>query len=308
MGGLQKEFFHMIVDSIFESDFGMFSYIDETRCTWINGSSLESEKEFELVGIVLGLAIYNGVILDVHFPSVIYKKLQGHALDLQDLSSLQPALSRSLRQLLEFDGDVEDVFCYSFQVSSADVYGKVHNVDLLPNGSQIAVTNDNRQKFVELYVKYLLVDSVAKQFDAFSQGFHKVCGGSALTLFSPAELELLICGCPVLDFSQLRSAATYEDGFSPEHPTIVMLWNVFNSMTIKQKKAVLMFVTGSDRVPLKGLSNLTFIIQKHGTDSDRLPAALTCFNRLLLPPYSSEDNLRERLVVAIENSKGFGLT
>lgn len=137
---------------------------------------------------------------------------------------------------------------------------------------------------------------------------YKVCGGTALSLFSPEELELLICGCPVLDFSQLELAATYEDGYSAQHPTIRMLWNIFNNMTIKQKKAVLMFVTGSDRVPLKGLSNLTFIIQKHGPDSDRLPAALTCFNRLLLPPYSSEEKLKERLIVAIENSKGFGLT
>ena len=98
------------------TDFGMFTYIDETRCMWINGSSLESEMEFELVGVVLGLAIYNGVILDVHFTYVIYKKLQGYTPNLQDLSGLQPSLARSLRELLEFEGDVEDVFCYSFQV------------------------------------------------------------------------------------------------------------------------------------------------------------------------------------------------
>lgn len=100
----------------------MFSYIEETRSMWINGSSLESEREFELVGIVLGLAIYNGVILDVRFPSVIYKKLQGYTPNLQDLSSLQPALARSLNELLEFEGNVEDVFCYSFQVMCSEMF------------------------------------------------------------------------------------------------------------------------------------------------------------------------------------------
>ena len=94
----------------------MFTYIEETHCVWLNSSSLESEKEFELVGILLGLAIYNGIILDVHFPLVIYKKLQGEKLDLQDLMSIQPSLAKSLRQLLEFEGDVEDTFCYTFQV------------------------------------------------------------------------------------------------------------------------------------------------------------------------------------------------
>ena len=94
----------------------MFSYIEESRCVWLNSSSLESEKEFELVGILLGLAIYNGIILDVHFPLVIYKKLQGEKLGLKDLMNIQPSLTKSLQELLEFEDDVEDTFCYTFQV------------------------------------------------------------------------------------------------------------------------------------------------------------------------------------------------
>lgn len=62
---------------------------------------------------------------------------------------------------------------YLFQISDV-VYGKVINVDLIPNGSDVPVTKSNRKKFVDLYVKYILVDSVAKQFDAFARGFHKV--------------------------------------------------------------------------------------------------------------------------------------
>ena len=44
-----------------------------------NRSSLENEREFELIGILLGVAIYNGVILDVRFPHVVYKKLMCQA-------------------------------------------------------------------------------------------------------------------------------------------------------------------------------------------------------------------------------------
>lgn len=307
MGGLQKEFFHMIVEAVFDPGYGMFSYIEESRCVWLNRSSLESEKEFELVGILLGLAIYNGIILDVHFPLVIYKKLQGEKLDLQDLMNIQPSLAKSLQELLEFEGDVEDTFCYTFQVSSSE-FGNLQSVELLPNGKFISVTNSNREQFVGLYVNHLLVKSVERQFEAFSRGFHKVCGGQVLTLFRPDELELLICGCPVIDFYELEVAATYDEGYNHTHPTIIMLWRVVNEMTVEQKKAFLMFVTGSDRVPLKGLVHLTFIVQRHGEDSDRLPTALTCFNRLLLPEYSNKEKLKERLIVAIENCKGFGLT
>ena len=94
----------------------MFTFVEESRSVWLNSSSLEAEKEFELVGVLLGLAIYNGVILDVRFPSVIYKKLQKEKLNLQDLMIVQPSLAKSLNQLLLFNGDVENTFCYTFQV------------------------------------------------------------------------------------------------------------------------------------------------------------------------------------------------
>ncbi len=78
-------------------------------------------------------------------------------------------------------------------------------------------------------------------------------------------------------------------------------------MDLKHKRHLLEFVTASDRVPLKGLESLMFVIQRNGPDTDRLPSALTCFGRLLLPEYSSKDKLKERLFTAIENAKGFGL-
>ena len=39
----------------------------------------------------------------------------------------------------------------------------------------------------------------------------------------------------------------------------------------------------------------------------RLPTAHTCFNVLLLPEYASFETLRDRLLLAIGNARGFGL-
>ena len=55
----------------------MFKYNEQTRTFWFSHLSLELESEYRLVGSMLGLAIYNGVILDLHFPPVVYKKLLG---------------------------------------------------------------------------------------------------------------------------------------------------------------------------------------------------------------------------------------
>ena len=74
-GGVTKEFFQILIQQLFNENYGMFVYNSQTRTFWFNMLAQGMEPEFELVGIVLGLAIYNGVILDVHFPLVVFKKL-----------------------------------------------------------------------------------------------------------------------------------------------------------------------------------------------------------------------------------------
>ena len=84
-------------------------------------------------------------------------------------------------------------------------------------------------------------------------------------------------------------------------------WEIVHGFTEEQKKRLLFFTTGSDRVPIGGLSKLQFVIAKNGGDSDRLPTSHTCYNVLLLCEYSSKEKLKERLLTAISNAEGFGM-
>ena len=69
---------------------GMFTYNEETRTFWFNSTSFENDGQFMLIGIVLGIAIYNNVILDVHFPMVVYRKLMGKKGTFEDLEFSHP--------------------------------------------------------------------------------------------------------------------------------------------------------------------------------------------------------------------------
>lgn len=69
---------------------GMFTYDESSKLFWFNTSSFETEGQFTLIGIVLGLAIYNNCILDVHFPMVVYRKLLGKKGTLRDLEDSHP--------------------------------------------------------------------------------------------------------------------------------------------------------------------------------------------------------------------------
>lgn len=68
----------------------MFIYQEESRLLWFNGNTFEPNIKFELIGILMGLAIYNNNILDLHLPMACYKKLVNMQPTIQDLYELMP--------------------------------------------------------------------------------------------------------------------------------------------------------------------------------------------------------------------------
>ena len=117
---------------------------------------------------------------------------------------------------------------------------------------------------------------------------------------------MLIRGVEVLDMRELEKTTRYA-GCSPQEDNIKWFWEVLHSLDEEHKKKFLMFATGSDRSPLRGLGQLKFTITGQGLDDSRLPSAHTCFNDIILPRYSSIDVLRQKVMQAIENCEGFGL-
>jgi len=128
-----------------------------------------------------------------------------------------------------------------------------------------------------------------------------------LPRLEPEDLEMIICGSKVLDFEKLKEATRYHDGYNENSETVKYFWQVVNEFTEEEKKKFLFFTTGCDKAPINGLGELRLTIIKHGDNEELLPSAHTCFNHLLLPCYSSAEKLKEKLLVAINNSEGFGL-
>ena len=77
----------------------------------------EEEKEYMLIGMILGLAIYNNITLDVNFPPVLFKKILGYPGTFDDMEEAHPTIYRSMVTLLQYDGElpVEDCFCLTYQ-------------------------------------------------------------------------------------------------------------------------------------------------------------------------------------------------
>lgn len=275
----------------------------------------------------MGLAIYNSTILDIDLPPFAFKKLLALAphssgpqtsissrssfkCTLEDLAEYRPALAKGLRGLLEFEGDVAETFCYDF-VAQVDRYGEIVNVPLCANGENRPVTNSNRREFVDLYVSYLLDTAVARQFEPFKRGFFTVCGGNALSVFRPEEIELLVRGSDEpLDVNSLRAVATYDNWSHPRPdsvPVVRWFWEFFENSLPQAQRKILSFITGSDRIPAMGATSLVIRLACLGDETSRYPIARTCFNTLGLYRYPSREKFQQLLWDAVVNSEGFGL-
>ncbi|KAI8963410.1 HECT-domain-containing protein [Daldinia sp. FL1419] len=326
-GGLRKEWFLLLVREVFNPDHGLFVYDEDSNFCYFNPNTFETSDQYFLVGVVLGLAIYNSTILDVAFPPFAFRKLLASAppptlgtpahsrptmsYTLTDLAEFRPVLARGLRQLLDYEGDVQSTFCLDFVVE-VEKYGTRVRVPLCPGGESKMVTNTNRREYVDLYVRYLLDTSVSRQFEPFKRGFFTVCAGNALTLFKPEEIELLIRGSDeALDITALQGAAVYSN-WPPNIPaerqsTVRWFWDTFERASITDQRRLLSFITGSDRIPAMGAASLVIKINCLGIDEGRFPSARTCFNILGLYCYGSRQRLEDFLWRAVNESEGFGL-
>uniref|UniRef100_A0A8C7YXM6 HECT-type E3 ubiquitin transferase n=1 Tax=Oryzias sinensis TaxID=183150 RepID=A0A8C7YXM6_9TELE len=319
MGGLTKEWFLLLVRQIFHTDYGMFTYMKDSRCHWFSSWKCDNYSEFQLVGTLMGLAVYNSIALDIHFPLYCYRKLLSPptvpcdqnafvgmaTATLEDLQQVMPELAHGLGELLSYEGNVEEDFYLTFQISQEEM-GIMKSYNLKPGGDKIPVTKQNRKEYVQLYVDFLLNKSIYKQFAAFYHGFHSVCASDALMLLRPEEVEMLVCGSPELDMSALQKAAQYE-GYSKADTTVRCFWEVVLAFTLELQKKLLHFATGSDRVPVGGMADLNFKISKIDVPTDWLPVSHTCFNQICLPPYRTRKELKHKLTIAISNAEGFGL-
>ncbi|XP_053144343.1 E3 ubiquitin-protein ligase NEDD4-like isoform X5 [Hemicordylus capensis] len=311
-GGVAREWFFLLSKEMFNPYYGLFEYSATDNYTLqINpNSGLCNEDHlsyFTFIGRVAGLAVYHGKLLDGFFIRPFYKMMLGKPITLKDMESVDGEYYNSLKWILENDPtELDLMFCID-----EENFGQTYQVDLKPNGSDITVTNENKREYIDLVIQWRFVNRVQKQMNAFLEGFTELLPTDLIKIFDENELELLMCGLGDVDVNDWRQHAIYKNGYCPNHPVIQWFWKAVLLMDAEKRIRLLQFVTGTSRVPMNGFAELygsngpqLFTIEQWGSP-EKLPRAHTCFNRLDLPPYESFDELREKLLMAVENAQGF---
>lgn len=271
-------------------------------------NQLEKLSYINFMGKVLGKCLYERVLVDVNFASFFLTKFNvGYKSSFDDLKSLDSELYSNLVKLLTLsDEDLSNLgltFCLDERVDKKNI-----TIDLIPGGSQIAVTTSTRLKFIHEVSNYKLNKMIHMQASSFLNGLYEIISKDWLAMFNPYELQLLISGESDVNVEDLKKHCVY-GGFSETDQTVQDLWEIMEEMTSDERFQFVKFVTSVPRAPLLGFRALVplFGIRNTGSDVHMLPTASTCVNLLKLPNYRNKQLLREKLLYAITAEAGFDL-
>ncbi|KAH6900081.1 hypothetical protein B0T10DRAFT_14649 [Thelonectria olida] len=313
-GGVTREWFQVLSRQMFDPNYVLFTPVSSDRTTFhpnkLSAINDEHLMFFKFIGRIIGKALYEGRVLDCYFSRAVYKRILGKSVSVKDMESFDPDYYKSLCWML--DNDITDIITETFSVED-DEFGVTNVIDLIPNGREITVTEENKHDYVRLVVERKLLSSVKEQMESFLRGFHEIIPAELIAIFNEQELELLISGLPDIDVDDWKSNTEYHN-YNPSSQQIQWFWRALRSFDKEERAKLLQFVTGTSKVPLNGFKELEgmngvnrFNIHRDYGSKDRLPSSHTCFNQLDLPEYESYDALRSQIMKAITaGSEYFG--
>ncbi|KAH7392481.1 hypothetical protein BKA66DRAFT_567820 [Pyrenochaeta sp. MPI-SDFR-AT-0127] len=305
-GGVTREWFQVISRQMFNADYALFVPVASDRTTFhpnrLSSINPEHLMFFKFIGRIIGKALYEGRVLDCHFSRAVYKQIMSKQVNLKDMETLDLEYYKSLEWML--NNDITDIITETFSVE-VEAFGEMQVVDLIENGRNIPVTEDNKHEYIRLITEHRLTGAVQEQLEHFLKGFHDIVPAELVSIFSEQELELLISGLPDINVDDWKNNTEYHN-YTAASPQIQWFWRAVRTFEKEEQAKLLQFVTGTSKVPLNGFKELEgmngfskFNIHRDYGSKDRLPSSHTCFNQLDLPEYESYEDLRKALYMAM---------
>ncbi|XP_032443251.1 NEDD4-like E3 ubiquitin-protein ligase WWP2 isoform X2 [Xiphophorus hellerii] len=312
-GGIAREWFFLLSHEVLNPMYCLFEYAGKNNyCLQINPASSINPDHltyFRFIGRFIAMALYHGKFIDTGFTLPFYKRMLDKKPTLKDLESIDPEFYNSIMWVKE--NNLEECGVELYFAQDMEILGKVSSHALKEGGEDELVTEENKEEYISLLTDWRFTRGVEEQTKAFLDGFNEVVPLEWLRYFDEKELELMLCGMQEIDLADWQKNAIYRH-YTKNSKQIHWFWQVVKEMDSEKRIRLLQFVTGTCRLPVGGFTELIgsngpqkFCIDRVGKET-WLPRSHTCFNRLDLPPYRSLEQLREKLLFAIEETEGFG--
>ncbi|DBA04905.1 TPA: hypothetical protein N0F65_006907 [Lagenidium giganteum] len=308
-GGLQREWFAILFSKLLDDSLGLFMLCHRNnQSVCINPNSIECTSDhllyFRGIGRLIGRALLEGHIMHARLALPILKHILGVPVTFSDLMYVDPEVYNSMKWIRD-NSDV-DALDLTFSVTECRD-GGAYVIDLVPGGRDVPVTDENKQEYLQLRLRYLMLDRYKDQLHALSMGLFEVIPQENLMVFDYQELELVLCGMPEIDVQDWRRHTTVASNLAGA-PIIEWFWEIVAQLSEEDRARFLQFCTGSSRVPVQGFKGLTsydgricpFTIRSLPNQTAGFPKVHTCFNRIELPLYSTKEELRVAICTVLE--------
>ncbi|KAI5180922.1 hypothetical protein NEOKW01_1163 [Nematocida sp. AWRm80] len=289
-GALRKEFFEiaahdLMQDSRFTVVDGLIDLTPDLEVERIRASgqfkavlNVADDMFYSFTGFFLGYIVFQQLQVQTRFAPALYMNILKKECKYEDLPD--NAFKKSIEWIMNNDIDEEEY--------------------VLKSGAR--VTNKNKNQFI----KELIHEEVFGTKSGYKRviiEFHKIVSKEVFD-FTPEELSRLISGIPIIPLEYLKSICIYKR-CTTATKEIVFFWNILDEETEEYRRNIIRFITGSSSLQcLPGGLNESIIIERIDTPG-YLPTAHACFRRLVLYSYQSQNELKEKLTYAFQESGGF---
>ena len=322
-GGLIREWLTILFKTILDEKTELFERSDTDEIGYIIKQNLNPSKDkldkYFFIGRILAKALLENLTVNCCFNKVIYQLILGEKIQLNDLVFIDKPLYNSLKHLITMKNECEEnialceiYFTYDYEGNDGTHYQQ----DLIENGSDILVTKDNLDLYIDKRIEYYTKSQISGIKQIIS-GINTIFPVEYLKIFTSDQLGLLINGTPFIDTDDWRMNTQYKN-YNDYDNVIINFWDIISNLSQEELSNFLLFCTGSSRVPIGGfkslesnrgqISKFEIVKTEYIAGSKNFLRAHTCFNRLDLPNFPDKNTLDEAIKFALENEiLGFGI-
>uniref|UniRef100_K3X479 HECT-type E3 ubiquitin transferase n=1 Tax=Globisporangium ultimum (strain ATCC 200006 / CBS 805.95 / DAOM BR144) TaxID=431595 RepID=K3X479_GLOUD len=309
-GGLQREWFLLLNEALADPSNDVFCCVNASeQVFYLNPHSRDDIGEAHLLyyyttGRLVGRALLEGQVLGFHLALPLLKIILGIPVSFPDLESFDPEAYKSLLWIRDNTG-VGDLGIGFVVAEARGSDNEMVMIDLIEDGRNIEVNDENKDLYLERRFRYLLFESVSSQLYCFLKGLYEVVPFHLLAVFDPEELDFVLCGSDVIDVDEWKRCTRMNASLRKHDKAVTWFWELVREMPNEYRRRLLNFATGSSRVPLGGFRALTssdgrlcpFTLKGvKFTDSNACIASRACFNQLDIPLYESKAQMKTILM------------
>ena len=306
-GGIMREFFTTIFQTLESDKFKLFIVSDSNEFSYIINPFLSHNKEnfeyFAFIGKLIAKALFDNITVNICFKDLLF-------IDYSLYTSLKNLKGVNLAQ----NNENNNLELY-YSIEMKDVYNHTHSLELIEKGREIPLTNVD--DYIKQRIKFM-IGMYEPFIKEIRDNIYKYFSKEVITNFTSDEFELILNGRPFIDIEEWKIFTEYKEPYNTNHYIIKWFWEILNNLSQKELSNLLLFSTGSGRVPLGGfavlesnrgnIARFTIEMLPYQNGCKNFIKAHTCFNRIDIPLYKNKQEMVEMIkFVANQEIFGFGI-